>query len=89
MVEDGNGKKSYFLCIVLPSSKLPDKSSYNVTEAARIFGVSRSTLFRMMNDGRVKYSSTDPRSTTRGERRIHRQFLIDYFAQYDDYDLPG
>jgi hypothetical protein len=37
----------YFREVVLKSCNLPEKPSYNLTEACKIIGCSRKTLYRM------------------------------------------
>lgn len=74
-----NKKRSYFEDVVLPSVGLPKKPSYNLAEVCRIFGVHRTTLYRMIRDGAV--------TAVRSHRRDYRVYLEElrrYFSPYDE-----
>jgi excisionase family DNA binding protein len=72
---------SYFLKRVLPSVRLPDKASYNVAEACRILQIDRSTVYRLVTQGKLQAAGTD------GRLLFYRQFFIDYFKKYDEDSL--
>jgi excisionase family DNA binding protein len=72
-------KESYFLKRVLPSVGMTDKASYNLSETAIILGVSKTTLFRMIRQEKIKAVNSGPS----GSRKVYRQEFIDYFQEYD------
>jgi excisionase family DNA binding protein len=77
----GGERQSYFLHRVLPSVRLPDKASYNVAETCRILQVDRSTVYRLIAQGKLEAAGTD------GKMIIYRQTFLNYFAVYDEANI--
>jgi excisionase family DNA binding protein len=75
----GKIKMSYFLNVVLPSTTLLKKPSYNIAEVLELLGISKSTLYRKIAHGQLTFTK---------DKRIYLKELENYFADCDEKDTP-
>lgn len=66
---------NYFLSTVLPSTDLPEKSSYNIPEVLELLGISRPTLYRKVAKGELVLTK---------DKRVYRKELEKYFKHCDE-----
>jgi excisionase family DNA binding protein len=52
-----------------------------ITEAARLYGISRSRLYELINDGSIRSCSLRKRGAVRGARRLLAASLDEYFQR--------
>jgi hypothetical protein len=53
-----------------------------VSDAVRIYSLSRSKIFELLSDGEIKSVSLRKRGNVRGARRILTSSIDDYFARH-------
>lgn len=53
----------------------------SISDAVRVFGIGRSRLYEMMNDGDIKSVSIKKRGAVKGRRLISFDSLAEYFDQ--------
>lgn len=59
-----------------------------ISEAARLYQISRSRLYELINDGTVRSASLKKRHHVRGSRRLLAASLDDYFARHATGGAP-
>lgn len=63
--------EQYWITVVLPSVKLPDKATYNWREARTILDCSKMTLWRKVKSGEIRMTPS---------KKFYRQELINYLC---------
>lgn len=71
----GEHTKPYFARVVLPSTKLCTKSSYNIDEVLELLGISRATLYRRVAKGELVLTR---------DKRVYYKELENYFQHCDE-----
>lgn len=71
--------QSWFKSVVLFSSGLPDKGSYNLREVGQMLGISARHLRAMLHSGTLDLDLV--RFHGRGTYRVYRQTLVEFFAK--------
>ncbi len=66
---------SYFSRVVIPSTSIPIKSSYNVAEVLELLGISRATFYRRLAEGAL---------TMTRDKRVYYKELENYFEHCDN-----
>ena len=69
--------EKFFYEVVLPSTGLPKKPSYNLAELATLLGYSRKRLYSLLSSGDLKLRTVTAGRTCR--RRVYLQDIIVYF----------
>ena len=67
--------ETYFFKVVLPSTELPVKSSYNIDEVLELLGISRATLYRRVAKGELVLTR---------DKRVYLKELENYFRHCDE-----
>lgn len=66
---------SYFSRVVIPSTSLPIKPSYNVHEVLELLGISRATFYRRLAEGALVMTR---------DKRVYYKELEKYFAHCEE-----
>ena len=67
---------SYFSTVVLPSSQMSKKVSYNINEVLELLGISRSTFYRRVAEGKLVLTR---------DKRVYYKELEKYFDLLPDF----
>jgi len=70
-----NNETPYFYRVVLPSTSLPEKSSYNIDEVLELLGISRATFYRRIAKGEIVLTR---------DKRVYIKELENYFNHCDE-----